>query len=328
MSGHDTTPGFGVRAEGLTVRYGRTTALHGVDLDLAPGAIHGLLGRNGSGKTTLLSVLAAFRRPTRGRVLVDGEDPWENERVVAGTCLVRESGDVLTEEKIRDNLTYLDGARETFDRTFAEELLDTFELDHDATPGSLSRGKKSAFGVVVGLASRAPLTLFDEVHLGMDAPSRFAFYDALLADYVAHPRTVVLSSHLIEEVQRLLQEVVVLDRGGVLLAEDADTLRSRGVSLTGPADVVEGLVAGRTVLHRRRLGRTVEVTVDGALAPHEHDDAERRGVEVGPVDLQSLVVHLTAGTGGVGAGNPDAPPAGLAVDRPADDRTPDEEALR
>lgn len=328
-----STPGFGVRAQGLTVRYGRTAALRDVDLDLAPGAVHGLLGRNGSGKTTLLSVLAAFRRPTAGRVLVDGEDPWENERVVAGTCLVRESGDVLTEKRIRENLAFLAGARETFDRRFAEELLDTFELDLASTPGALSRGKKSAFGVVVGLASRAPLTLFDEVHLGMDAPSRFAFYDALLADYVAHPRTIVLSSHLIDEVQRLLQEVVVLDHGGVLLAEDADTLRSRGVSLTGPADVVEELVAGRAVLHRRRLGRTVEVTVDGALSPHEHEAAGRRGVEVGPVDLQSLVVHLTAGTGAVGAahrdGSPAAPVPDLTPDeRTPDERTPDEEALR
>jgi ABC-2 type transport system ATP-binding protein len=323
MTDDAIAPGFGVRAQGLTVRYGRTTALHDVDLELAPGAVHGLLGRNGSGKTTLLSVLAAFRRPTTGRVLVDGEDPWENERVVAGTCLVRESGDVLTELKIRDNLTFLDGARATFDRSYAEELLDTFELDPAKTPASLSRGKRSAFGVVVGLASRAPLTLFDEVHLGMDAPSRFAFYDALLADYVAHPRTIVLSSHLIDEVQRLLQEVVLLDRGGVLLAEDADTLRARGVTVTGPADEVERLVAGRRVLSRRRLGRTVEATVDGGLSAQERDAAARLELELGPVDLQSLVVHLTAAPGATGAAVTGPPGAGT---RDADTR--DEEAVR
>lgn len=287
---------FAVRVEGLTVRYGRTTALEDVTLELAPGAVHGLLGRNGSGKTTLLQTLAAFRRPTEGRVLVDGEDPWENLRVTQGVCLVRESGDVLTDLRMRDNLAYYEGIRPSFDRELAERLMDTFELDPARRPSKLSRGKKSAFGVVVGLASRAELTIFDEVHLGMDAPSRFAFYDALMADYVEHPRTIVLSSHLIDEVQRLLEGVVILDHGRVLLSDDAESLRARGVSVTGPRDAVEQLVEGRTVLRRQHLGRTTQVTLDGALSADERAQAERLGLETGPVDLQSLFVHLTERT--------------------------------
>lgn len=284
---------FGVRIQDLTVNYGRTTALDGATVELAPGAIHGLLGRNGSGKTTLLSVLAAFRRPGSGIVRVDGEDPWENPRVTAGTCLVRESGDVHTDLPMRANLDFLAGARPTFDRTFAEGLLDTFELDPKCKPAALSRGKKSAFGVVVGLASRAALTMFDEVHLGMDAPSRYAFYDALVADYVEHPRTIILSSHLIDEIQRLLEHVVILDRGRVLVADEAEALRARGVSVAGPADVVEQFTADRRVLGRQSLGRTAQVTIDGGLGPAERAAAADLGLELGPVDLQDLVVHLT-----------------------------------
>lgn len=284
---------FAVQVKDLTVRYGRTTALDGATVELAAGAIHGLLGRNGSGKTTLLSVLAAFRRPASGTVLVDGEDPWENPRVMAGTCLIRESGDVQADLPIRANLDFLEGARPHFDRTLAERLLDTFELDPKRRPAALSRGKKSAFGVVVGLASRAELTLFDEVHLGMDAPSRYAFYDALMADYVEHPRTIVLSSHLIEEIQRLLEHVVILDRGSVLVADDAEHLRARGVSIAGPADVVERFAAERRVLGRQTLGRTAQVTVDGGLSPAERTAAADLGLELGPVDLQDLFVHLT-----------------------------------
>lgn len=284
---------FAVSTRDLTVRYGRTTALEGVTLELASGAIHGLLGRNGSGKTTLLSTIAAFRRPASGTVLVDGEDPWENERVMRGICLVRESGDVQVDLRMREHLGYLADVRPHFDADLAGRLMDTFELDPRRRPSKLSRGKKSAFGAVVGLASRAELTMFDEVHLGMDAPSRFAFYDALLADYVEHPRTIVLSSHLIDEIQRMLERVVILDRGAMLLADDAETLRARGISVTGPAQDVARFTEGRTVLRRQQLGGTAQVTIDGGLSAADRAAASGLGLEIGPIDLQSLFVHLT-----------------------------------
>jgi ABC-2 type transport system ATP-binding protein len=284
--------GFGVEVRDLTARYGTTTALDTVSFTIRPGVVTGLLGRNGSGKTTALSLMAAFRRRTSGTVLVDGEDPWENERVLAGTCLVRESGDVAQDQKLVDTLGFLQDRRPLFSRELADSLLDRFELDPRTRPDRLSRGKRSAFGVVVGLASRAPLTLLDEVHLGMDAPSRYAFYDALLADWLEHPRTIVLSSHLIGEIERLLEDVVVLDRGTVLAASDAQSLRSGGLTVTGPSDAVELFVAGRDVVARQRLGSTEQATIIGARA----DDvtrARQRGLELGPVALQDLFVHLT-----------------------------------
>ena len=262
--------GIGVEVRGLLARYGDTVALDGVDLTIAPGTITGLLGRNGSGKTTLLSVLAAFRRSSAGTVLVDGADPWENERVTERVCLIRESGDVASDVRLDETLRMLADARPAFDRDLAGALMDTFELDPRTRPSRLSRGKKSAFGVVVGVATRAPLTMLDEVHLGMDAPSRYAFYDALLADYAEHPRTIVVSSHLIDEIQRLLEHVVILDEGRVLLADDADTLRSRGATVTGPADAVDAFVEGRRAIGRRSLGRTAQVTLYDTLT---HDDA-------------------------------------------------------
>ena len=288
--------GYDVTLRGVTVRYGRTTALDAIDLDLRAGTITGLLGRNGSGKTTAASVIAPFRRPSAGTVLVDGEDPWENERLAPGILLVRESGDVIEESKIGENLRYVEGSRPHFSREVAERLLDTFELDPGTKPNKLSRGKKSAVGITLALASRAELTILDEVHLGLDAPSRYAFYDALLADYLEHPRTIVLSSHLIDEVERLLEDVVVLDRGHVLLARDAATLRSEGVSVTGPADAVDAFVVGRTALGRQSLGRTAQVTVLGQVEDADAARARTAGLELGPVPLQDLFVHLTAGT--------------------------------
>lgn len=288
-----TTTGWGVELHGVTQRFRDVTALDDVTLTVRPGTITGLLGRNGSGKSTLGSLLAAFRRPTAGRVLVDGEDPWENERVVPGVCFVRESGDVLDDYSLADNLAYASGARPTFSYELAGELMDLFELEPRRKPSKLSRGKKSAFGIVLGLASRAPLTILDEVHLGLDAPSRYAFYDALLADYAEHPRTLVLSSHLIGEIERLLEDVVVLDRGRVLVTKDAESLRSEGVSVTGAAAAVAEFVAGRDVLATQRLGGTVQTTLRGVVTDDDARRARAAGLELGPVPLQDLFVHLT-----------------------------------
>lgn len=286
--------GFSVELRGVGVTFDRP-ALHDVDLLLAPGVVHGLLGRNGSGKTTLLSLLAAFRRPSHGTVLVDGEDPFENERVLEGTCFVRESGDVMEDENVKTNLDFVAAMRPGFDRSYAEDLLDQFEVPLRTKVGALSRGQKSAVGASVGLATRAPLTILDEVYLGMDAPSRYRFYQALLTDYVEHPRTVVLSSHLIGELDRVLERVTILHRGEVLLSDSADSLQCRGSTLTGARTAVDAVVAELAVdvLARTELGGTVQVTVVGHLSAEVLDHVRRAGLEVGPVALQDLFVHLT-----------------------------------
>ncbi|MCP2266381.1 ATP-binding cassette domain-containing protein [Promicromonospora thailandica] len=307
-----TTAPFGARLDDVVVRFGAShrmlpngllardeggTGLDGASLTIRPGTITGVLGRNGAGKTTLLSLLAAFTRPTSGTVVVGPEgaqeDPWENPWITSGTQLVRESGDLLNEEKVRTSLRYYADVRPDWSAETAERLLDLFEVDVRKNPSALSRGKRSAVGATIGLASRAPLTIFDEVYLGMDAPTRYAFYDELLADYAEHPRTILLSSHLVEEVERLFEDVVVVDRGRVLLAESAEQMRARGFSLTGSRDAVERLTGGRRVLHRQQLGSTVQVTLEGALDDDERAAARRAGVEVGTVPVQDLFVRLT-----------------------------------
>ena len=285
--------GYRVSTTDLDVSYGRTPALTGVTLDLAPDRIHGLLGRNGAGKTTLMSAIASLRPATGGHLAVDGAAPFEDERLMERVCLIRESGDVVPELRLSANLDWAEAARPTFDRPYAERLLDAFGLDRHTKPQALSRGQASAFGVVLGLASRAPVTMFDEVHLGMDAPSRQRFYDELLADFAARPRTIILSSHLINEIETMLETVTILHAGRVLLSDEADELRARGVTLTGPTAAVDQLCAGQSVIGTRDLGPTRQVTLFGDLDTATLERAEHVGVQAGPVPLQDLVIHLT-----------------------------------
>ena len=285
--------GYAVHTEAFGQNYGKSPALTDITLSLAADRIHGLLGRNGAGKTTLMSVLASLRRASSGTVHVDGRDPFENETVMENVCLIRESGDLLTDERLRTNLDYLEGARPRFDRSYAESLMAAFRLDAKKKPQALSRGQASAFGAIAGLASRAPLTMFDEVHLGMDAPSRQRFYQELLKDFAEHPRTIVLSSHLISEIEHMLETVTILHEGRLLLSGEADDLHTRGATLTGPAAVVDQHANRLQVVGTRDLGPTRQVTVFGDLDERSLDAAQHDGLQVGAVPLQDLFIHLT-----------------------------------
>ena len=283
-----------IELRGLTVRYGSTVAVDNVDLDLPAGKIYGLLGRNGSGKTSMLSALASFRRPSAGTVRVDGADAFENPAVTRQTCFIRDTLHTNESDKIRALLGFAGWMRPTWDADYAAKLLDLFEINPNKRASSLSRGQKSAVGVVLGLASRAPLTILDEVYLGMDAAARAAFYRELLADYLAHPRTIILSTHLIEEVADLFERVVIIDRGRILLHDETDALRGRGVTVTGPADRVTAFAAGHTVLGEQSLGGVRALTLDGRLEPGEIARGEQAGLTFGPLGLQDLFVHLTS----------------------------------
>jgi ABC-2 type transport system ATP-binding protein len=291
--------GLGVRTENLTVTFSGVPAVDGLDLRLAPGKIHGLLGRNGSGKSTLAAALAGFREPSAGRVLIESDEfgearePYEDALVTSRVCLIRESGDLIGNASVKNVLGLAGALRPYWDAELAGELLDKFELSPRQKVQKLSRGKKSALGVVLGIASRAPLTIFDESYLGMDVPSRNLFYDALLADYTEVPRTIVLSTHLVSEVSSLLEEVVILDRGRLVTQSPVDSLRGRGAAIVGPAAVVVELTADLLVLAEQRLGGTKSVTVLGDLDDALLAKARSAGLEIGPVGLQDLFVHLT-----------------------------------
>ncbi|MET9629874.1 ABC transporter ATP-binding protein [Lentzea sp. NPDC006480] len=287
-----------VDVRGLSVRYGSVTAVDDMSFSLSGNKIYGLLGRNGSGKTSLMSALAGYRKPL-GTVTLDGAPVFENADAMRQVCLVRHTADAAEKgDKVSYVLEYGAAWRETWDNSYALELVDLFKIPLKSKVGSLSLGQRSALGVVVGLASRSPLTMLDESHLGMDTPTRYAFYDTLLNDFMAHPRTIIISTHLIEELSSLLEEVVIIDSGRLVLQEEADVLRSRGTEVTGNAADVDEFTAGLTVLSEKSLGRTKAAMVYGALDDSRLIRARQLGLELGPIALQDLFVHLTEPVGG------------------------------
>ena len=282
-----------IEVQNLTKRYKEKRALDNISLAVEGGAIYGLLGRNGAGKTTLMSILTAQNFESSGSVKVFGEHPYENAHVLSRICFVRESQKYPDDAYPKHAFKAASMFFPNWDQAFADELIAEFQLPMKQTIKKLSRGQLSAVGVIIGLASRAEITFFDEPYLGLDAVARQIFYDRLVEDYSEHPRTVILSSHLIDEVSNLIEKVIVIDDGRILLNEDTDAVRDRAVTIVGDAAKVEAWASGREILHREALGRVASITVFGTLSAAERADVTAAGLDLTPVSLQQLVVRLT-----------------------------------
>lgn len=282
-----------IEVRNLTKHYKDKNALDNVSLAIDGGAIYGLLGRNGAGKTTLMSILTAQNFASSGEVRVFGEHPYENTSALSRICFVRESQKYPDDATPRHAFKAASLFFKNWDQAFADELIKEFQLPLKQTIKKLSRGQLSAVGVIIGLASRAELTFFDEPYLGLDAVARQIFYDWLIEDYAEHPRTIILSSHLIDEVANLIERVIVIDDGRILLNEETDAVRDRAVTVIGDATKVDTWAAGREVLHRESLGRVASVTVLGALTADERAEVVASGLDLAPVSLQQLIVRLT-----------------------------------
>lgn len=282
-----------IEMKNVTLKFGKFEALKDISLALEVGKIHGLIGRNGAGKTSLLSLLAAFREPTTGQIEIDGEPVFENPEKMQQISFIYEKDYADEYEKIPALLEFPERYRPNYDKDYANHLLKRFKLPLDKPAHKLSKGMQSVLNVVIGLASRTPVTIFDEAYLGMDAPARQIFYEEILADQAEYPRTFILSTHLVSEMDYLFDKVVIIDQGNLLLNEEYETLSAQGASITGSADQVDDFVAGMKVLNEQRLGGTKSVMVYGTLTEQNQLAAREQGLEIGPVPLQDLFIHLT-----------------------------------
>lgn len=267
--------------------------LKNINLSLATNKIIGLIGRNGAGKTSLLSLLASYRLPTDGAVFIDEEVAFENEEKMEQVDFIY-PGDYSEES---DNIWVLLELTQKyspyFDEDYAYDLLERFNLPLDKPINKLSKGMQSAMNVALGLASRAPITIFDEAYLSMDAPSRELFYEELLKEQERQPRLFIVSTHLVSEAEHLFDEVVILNKGKVLFHEDYESLVSKGARVTGSFAEVDEVVAPYQQLKEERLGNVKAVSIYGNDLLSLQEEARGFDVEIEPITLQVLFNQIT-----------------------------------
>src|SRR6185437_6876065 len=255
------------------------------------GAITGLLGRNGAGKTTLLRIIAGQEFASAGSVLVFGDSPAESDSVLRRMAFVRED-QAYPEFKVGDALRAASWFYPNWSGDLADELMADFALPRNRAVKKLSRGMRSALGIVIGLAARAEVTILDEPYAGLDAVATQLFYDRLLADYAEHPRTILLSTHQVDEAAGLLERVVVMDQGRVALDAATDDLRGTATRVSGPALAVAEFTARRQVWDRRRMGSQESAVVVGPLGETDRGPARNSRLTLEPVSLQELVRYV------------------------------------
>ena len=280
-----------ITLKNLTMNFGSTTALDNVSLTFQENKIYGLLGRNGAGKSTMLNLITNKLFPTSGEVLIDGENVKENDKALSKVYCMSEKNLFPDQMKVSEVFKWTKEFYPTFDAEYANYLCEKFELNTKKRVKALSTGYASIYKVVAALSSNAPIVLFDEPVLGLDANHRDIFYRELIENYSRAPRTYVISTHLIEEAAELIEKTVILKTGKLVLDEDTESLLSRGYTVSGPAPAVDAYTQGKELLGADSLGGLKTAYIMGEL---DRSNVPA-GLEVSKLDLQKLFIKLTDG---------------------------------
>lgn len=277
----------------ISKNYKDTKALSDINLKLQENKIYGLIGRNGAGKSTLLKIASAQTFSDNGDVKIYGIDPNKNEETIKKLCFIRDTGVYPKDFKVKDILNFAALMYPNWDGKFAEDLIRIFELDVKKRYKALSRGMESIVGIIIGLASRAPITIFDEPHLGLDAVARQTFYDILIEDYSNNPRTIIISTHLIDEVSKIFERVIMIDKGRILMEEDVDELRGKAFYISGNSKVIDEISHNKRVIHKEEMGSVKSIGVFDKLGDEEIRIMKEKEIKVTSMSLQYLFVYLT-----------------------------------
>jgi ABC-2 type transport system ATP-binding protein len=246
-----------IEARGLRKAFGATIALDGIDLRVEEGRILGLIGPNGAGKTTALNAILGLT-PYEGELHVLGRDPWtERDRLMRDVSFIADVAVLPRWMRVSQALDYVAGVHPRFDRAKAEAFLAKTSIRRASKVRELSKGMVTQLHLALVMAIDARLLVLDEPTLGLDILYRKQFYDALLNDYFDRARTIVVTTHQVEEIQQVLTDVMFIDRGRVVFSCTMDELESRYLELMVHPERVAAARALKPMHERQLFDRTI-----------------------------------------------------------------------
>ena len=267
--------------------FGGVHALSDVSLSFGGGKIYGLLGSNGAGKTTMLNIITNRLYADSGEVLIDGESAPGRDRALGKVYMMAEQNLFPESMKVKAALKITADFIPSFDLELAMALSERFGLPMGKKVKALSTGYSSILRLVLALSAGTPYVIFDEPVLGLDAQHRDMFYRLLMEHCGGGGQTVILSTHLIQEAAPLIEHAVIIKGGKILRDASADALTGAAHTVTGPAGLVDGYIAGRRVLNTTSIGGLKTACVEG-----EPDARVPAGLEVSPMGLQDYFISL------------------------------------
>ncbi|MGM9973774.1 MAG: ATP-binding cassette domain-containing protein [Clostridiaceae bacterium] len=284
-----------IECKDLSKSYGKVKAVNNISLTLEKDKIYGLLGRNGAGKTTLLRMLNNELIRSEGEIKYNGVEIFENSSALENICLVKDRSSFDEDKKIKDIFTLAAISYKFWDEDFKNKLVKKFNVNVKKSFKKLSRGGQSIVGVIIGLASRAPVTIFDEPVLGLDAAVREEFYSVLLKDYEENPRTIIISTHLIEESSNIFEEIIMINSGEVIIKESISELMEKARLMVGNRENILSILGSRIrIIHEDKIGGASIIAIFDTLSEEQYEKLKENHIEVSQLPLQKLFVYLTA----------------------------------
>ena len=246
-----------IEAHGLRKSFGATVALNGVDLRVEEGRILGLIGPNGAGKTTALNAILGLT-PYQGQLSVLGRNPWtDRNQLMRDVCFIADVAVLPRWLRVSQALDFLAGIHPRFDRAKAESFLAKTTIKRTSKVRELSKGMVTQLHLALVMAIDAKLLVLDEPTLGLDILFRKQFYDSLLNDYFDGSRTIVVTTHQVEEVQNVLTDLMFINRGKIVLDCSMDAFETRYAEVMVLPEQLAAARAFKPIHERQVFGRAV-----------------------------------------------------------------------
>jgi len=246
-----------IEARGLRKSFGTNVALDGIDLRVDEGRILGLIGPNGAGKTTALNAILGLTT-YQGELRVLGRDPWvERDQLMRDVCFISDVAVLPRWIRVTQALDYVAGVHPRFDRAKTERFLEKTTIKRTSKVKELSKGMVAQLHLALVMAIDAKLLVLDEPTLGLDILYRKQFYDSLLNDYFDHSRTILMTTHQVDEMQDVLTDFMFIDRGRIVLQCSMEEFESRYVEVMVHPERLAAARALKPIQERQALGRSI-----------------------------------------------------------------------
>ena len=280
-----------IELQQVTKRYGQAAVLKNITLSIDEPGIYCLLGRNGAGKTTLLKSIAGYQNITDGCIKVDGKE-ITTSTLDTGVSYIENFAKHFN-LPVRKLLKIASEVNPDYDYDFASEMMERFELDGKKKFNHLSLGMKTMVSTIICLASSKDVILLDEPVLGFDAIMRVEFYDMLTESFQKHPRIIIVSTHIIEEIAKTIEKLIIIDKGSIRFFDTLQSVEAKAFSVSGLQRDVEAATRGLNVIGQSTVGGLVTSYI------FDTPPQESASIEVRALSLQDFFIQMVGHKGGV-----------------------------
>lgn len=282
-----------IELQNVSKQYGQSTVLNNINLTVDEPGIYCLLGRNGAGKTTFLKSVAGYQNITSGQIKVDGK-MISTATLDTGVSYIENFAKHFN-LPVWKLLRIASEVNAEYDYDFAVEMMERFELDGKKKFNQLSLGMKTMVSTIVCLASNRPVILLDEPVLGFDAIMRVEFYDMLTESFQRHPRIIIVSTHIIEEIAKTIDKLIIIDKGRIRFFDTLQAVEEKAFSISGLKKDVEAATENLNVIGQDSMGGLVTSYI------FDQPPKEATSLEIAPLSLQDFFVQMVGHKGGLKA---------------------------